>query len=392
MGVYRLKRFSEPEALKRVDQDLLLELLLPHSVFFEERGLKLSKGMQSGEIDYERLVNILTTPDDGVPDGLIHALYFIHEMSSPVAMDELIDAARLRGIELLGVDEKSPEDLAIEIWLKAPEIVERKHAETSVAKKRTYSYFQANVRAEESPKAKQPGDRTIHRLESQLGEWFEQHGRGQGCRIRASLGDGEVWYLIWHGQTLHREGTVKAGRSSSVVFRPERYDVAVYSSKVGEIRIRADSDREIQEYRRLFGLCVFGDEDFFPGEEKYTLEPLRTTGSSALVCQEIDGMKKVLLKEVRFAWDGGHQAIEILQASDVFAALRANERSIPDGARLVLAKFQVWFDGAKNARTVTVRPPNISSYTRDSDSSPVEEWLARRGFLLRHGSGSGAAR
>lgn len=382
MGVYKLQRFSDPEALKKINPEHLLELLLPHASFFQDRGLKLPKRREGESIDYDKLVDIIASPDEEVPGGLIHALYFIHEMSTPDAMDELRVEARRHGIEISEASEVSPADLATQVWLKAPELVERKHAETKLPRKRTYCHYQSAVVPATGSRARKPLAKTLRALESYLGTWFKEHDRGDGCRIRASISNGEVWYLIWHGRTLHREGTVKDGNPSSVVFRPECYDIAVYNSGIGEIRIKAESDREIQEYRRAFGQFVFKAPDFFPGVEKYTLEPLRTYGANALVCQDIDGMKKVGLKELRFTWDNGHQAIEIQQASDVFEALRARGRSIPDEARLTLAKFSVLFDGLKTPRTVTVRPPNISSYTRDEDSSPVEEWLKRRGFVL----------
>lgn len=45
------------------------------------------------------------------------------------------------------------------------------------------------------------------------------------------------------------------------------------------------------------------------------------------------------------------------------------------------ASFLVKFADAKTPRTVTIRPQNIASYTRDSDASVIEEWLARRSFV-----------
>jgi hypothetical protein len=47
----------------------------------------------------------------------------------------------------------------------------------------------------------------------------------------------------------------------------------------------------------------------------------------------------------------------------------------------VKASFLVKFTDAKTPRTVTIRPQNIASYTRDSDASIVETWLTARGFV-----------
>lgn len=53
----------------------------------------------------------------------------------------------------------------------------------------------------------------------------------------------------------------------------------------------------------------------------------------------------------------------------------------PDG-RLIKGVFSVKFVGVKKPRTVTIRPSNIATYERDSDSELVEIWLRRRGFIL----------
>ncbi len=79
-------------------------------------------------------------------------------------------------------------------------------------------------------------------------------------------------------------------------------------------------------------------------------------------------------------WGGAYGESTTHKAKDLFAAWAAHERSVPKG-RLVKASFLVRFTGQKTARSVTIRPSNIASYTRNEDATLVEQWLALRGFV-----------
>jgi hypothetical protein len=44
--------------------------------------------------------------------------------------------------------------------------------------------------------------------------------------------------------------------------------------------------------------------------------------------------------------------------------------------------LKVKFVDCKTPRSVTIKPPNVAQYTRDSDAVILEEWMAQRGFIL----------
>ena len=192
---------------------------------------------------------------------------------------------------------------------------------------------------------------------------------------------GVEFRLVRHGDPFRREGSFDAGQTSSVFYRPEKHDVLVYEPAIGEIRMHAASKGEKETYRTAFGRHLFGDEDYFPGTAKYTLEPLRRIGPASVVCTDVDGMEWVRLKEIQFMWGGAEREIEIHKADDLFAALDGRGRSIPTAAPILRASFLVKFTDSKTARTVTIRPSNIAQYTRDSDADVVEDWLLKRGFI-----------
>lgn len=378
MAMFNLRRFSRPETLKAIRADHLIRLLLPYREFFEGRGVAVPSAGSEDGLDYEGLVKVFMTPDTDTPPDLANALYFIHEMSTPECMDELLALAESNGIKLDGNPDPTPADVAIQVWLQDRDVLERKHAEQHLTRKRSFEYFQTKVSP--IPKLKNPSREKLAVLEKDLDDWFEAKKRGRGSRVFAFPKDDAVWFLVRHGEPVERKGILEGGESKSLFFRAETFDVLVYDRSLGELRMTSCSKGEREIYQRKFGLHLFGDEDFFPGTGKYTLEPLRALGERSLVCTDVEGMDWVKLTQIEFLWGGVAKETEIRRADDVFAAYAARGRSLPAKVRMRRASFHVKFTDSKNPRTVTVRPSNITSYTRDDDSTVVEEWLRKRGF------------
>jgi hypothetical protein len=118
-------------------------------------------------------------------------------------------------------------------------------------------------------------------MEQEMNDWFESKKRGRGVRVFAYPDDNEVRFLVRHGEPFKREETMSGADVGSVCYRPLKYDVVVYDRRVGELRINASLVGEKRFYRQQFGKHIFGDVDHFPGNAKYTLEPLREYGSRA---------------------------------------------------------------------------------------------------------------
>jgi len=158
--------------------------------------------------------------------------------------------------------------------------------------------------------------------------------------------------------------------------------VIVYNPENGEIRMNARSKGEKELYRTKFGLHFFGDSEFFDGKSKFTLEPLRESGSASILCEDIEGIDWVRLKEFQIFRGGTHKEIEIRKAEDIFASLEERDRSIPNGGRLSKASFQIKFADSKTPRTVTLSSGNRAQFKRDDDAEVLEKWLIRRGFVI----------
>lgn len=380
MPTYSLRRFSDVNALKTISPEHLLKLLHPHKEYFAARDLKLPSALGPETLDYEALTRVFMTPDVDTPKELNDALFFINEMSDSACADELLEELEKHGIKFDTGASPTPADIAVRTWLCDREILERKHAEQFSASTRSFEYYQ--IAAGKVPAFKTPTSKQLKALESDLDDWFEKKKRGRGTRVFLFQRPDEVWFMVRHGELYKREGSLNKGKSESVYYRPEKHDVLTYDCRVGEIRINAASKKEKELYRNKFGLHLFGNEEFFPGTSKYTLEPLKTDGADSLACDDIEGMDWIRLKEIKYHWGGPHGEIETRTADDLFAAWAERKKGIHPKARIIRASFLVKFADSKVARTVTIRPSNVANYKRDDDAAVIESFLVKRGFVV----------
>lgn len=378
MSILNFRRFSNPDVLKTIARERLLAFLEPHEEYLSRRSVPLPPLHAENGIDYEGLARVLMTPDVDTPRELANALYLVHEMSTPHGMSDLLEEVARKGVSLSATD-ATPADVAVQAWLQCPEVLEIKHAEQRGLRRRTFEYYQTNRNP--VPQFSEPSPETLRRLEQDLDNWFEQKQRGRCCKVGVHARGDEVWFLVRHGEIFRREGCLEGEKSSSVFYRPEKHDLLVFVPALGELRINAGSMTERDVYRRQFGLHLFGDEEFFPGEGKYTLQPLMRDGEASVVCTDVEGMEWAKLKEVHYYWGGPMHEVEIRKADDMFAALAIHRRVIPPNARVVRATFQVKFTDSRSPRIVTIQPSNIAQYTRDDDSVIIEGWLQKRGFI-----------
>lgn len=385
MATYRLRHFSNPATLRSIEPSRLSVLLEPYRGFFDVRGYPLPVADEGREFDYQVLVDIFSTPDTSTPVDLLDALFLIDEMSTPDAMDTLVQAAADEGIFIDPNDEHSAADIAVQIWNANREILERKHAEQFLRRPKSFEYFQSS--SSDPLQFNAPTEPQRQRLERDLDDWFEQKRRGRGARVFIYEDDEEVRFLVRHGEPFKREESINGNGVASVCYRPLKYDVVVYHRGVQELRINAQLVGEKRLYCEKFGLHFFGDPDRFPGTRKYTLEPLRELGEDSLSCGDIDGIESITLNEVSMFWGGAHGEIEIRKAGDLFAALSARNGSLPIRPRIISAKFKVKFADSNKPRSVSIRPGNIAQYMRDADAGLIERWLVLRGFICHEHAG-----
>ena len=142
MATLNPRRFAQPDSLKAINPIRLLAFLAPYQDYLTGRGL-IWPASAPPEFDYETLAGLLMRPDDQMPNRMVDALYFVHEMATPEEMDSLIRAAGEEGVEIDHDPDTTPADIAAQLWMKAPDLLERLHAEVLVMKPRSFTHFKS---------------------------------------------------------------------------------------------------------------------------------------------------------------------------------------------------------------------------------------------------------
>lgn len=371
MPAVNFRRFSKPEVLSTVEPRLLLRLLSRHEDYFSSRGCALSIN-GNGCLNYSGIIETLLSPDQRMPGDLIDTLYFTHELATPKGLDAILGAlgnghaAQYRNL--------TPLDAAIRTYLDAPETFEQVYRQSKVFRRRSFVYFKAFaalIYPQEIP------PKLLAKLEKVFSEYYVSRGRGSYCRISVFRQDKELWFTVRHGDPFQREVDVEDPNRASYVFRPERYSTVVLDVGCGELRVNASTEHEEEMCRRCIGSHLFGTEDAFGHVEKFSLSPIVADGLACTAVSDIDGLRSARLTEVKFKTLNSID--ENRKAPDLFAMASVAEL-IPEGASLFQATFRLKFKHARQSRCITIRTPNAATYTHDSDTEMVRQWLAARGI------------
>jgi len=378
-STFKLRHFSNPATLKTVSRQLLVRFLKPHRAFLTERGFELQ---DSDAFDYDALASILMTPDGKTPEALLDGLFFVDEMSMPEYFDDLRTKATKSGIDLGDEQDVSPADLALQMRLKCPNVLEEMHAERFLTKPKSFHSFPST--ASSLPKSIDVSEELTDRLERELNDWFSTKKRGRGTKVFPFHRDRNAKFLVRHGEPYKREGTIKDDKPSSIYYRPEKFDVLAYNLDTGELAIHAETKGVKEAYCKIFGKHIFGSETFFDAEGRsgnLTLRPIIEDGRACLVCNDVSGIEEIRLTDLHFRHDGDQNHVEIHKADDVFERLERISRPIPPKATLLKAGFKVKFADAVRHRTVVISPPAKTVYDRESDSETLNQWMEKRGFV-----------
>lgn len=373
------RRFTNPDILGKIRPASLVTWLTPAKDYLATRGVTLPADADTGPVDLEKLATVFLDPDPDMPRDLVESLNLVNEMATDEAMETILEAQGPRKFTLDVGDKPSPADVAVQTLLLNRLLLEELHNEHQLTRPRSFEYFVCE--GDEPPKFTPPDKEQIAALEARLDDWYAKSKRGRGCKVIPFPKEGECWFLVRHGLPCKRESAMVEGESSSVFYRPQKHDVVVYDTSQGELRMNCCGKRELELFRKAFGLHLFGKEEFFPGTGKYRLKPL-LKGRGCLACLDIEGMESVTLKEVQFLF-GGKPWQRVTRASDDIYGLVEKEKLFwpGDAERIKRATFEIKFAGSKKPRRVTIIPSNKAQYGRDDDSGIIENWLKERGFI-----------
>lgn len=381
MSTYKPKFLTDADIVRTIEPSRLIALLKPYSDYFASRKLPLPKGKQAGQLDVDLLVELLRTPDEETPQELLNAIGYIDEMATPQGMDALLRAAIKEGMPFDGDLDQTPADIAVQVWLYDPKIVEEEHAWQTWKSPRRMECFLPVTKERRSMAA--ITTMRIDQATNNLGAYFGESNRSKFCKLHVRELSERVEISVQRGDPFQRTQTIEEDSIRHLHFRPAGKDVVVFRKEDYILQCNSAIKRAIPIYQRTFGILLFDDPSYFCNDKLYSLAPLENLGEDALSWGDVDEIEGVVLVRHRVSY-GTHNAYETFEADDVVLYWRSQKQPLQFRGKLVDATFKVKFRGVKAWRTVKIYDGNAACYTRDTFSEAAERWLSLRGFIVNH--------
>lgn len=386
MRVLKFKRFTRPNLLRGAGRPLLQSFLSRFSTELAAAGITLPDPALADDPYCPALAGCLLAPD-ALPESLNEALYAIDEMANTDGRERLEYAVAQAGLALVFPPESTHLEVALQVWLAAPELLSREHNRQRMLRLKRFEYWGGPAASVPALSFALPGRAAIDQLVAGLDAWFARHQRGhETARVEEYTFGSEFWFLIRHGDTFARTPKVERQQTEMLHFRPERDDVVVYSPELDEIRINARTRGERELYREAFGMYLRGSSEHFSDRSAYSLEPLRADGAEALDVRGIEGLRRVRLRELEVVAENGRGQFSLRGAEDLLAPDADAREVIPASGRLARALFELEFEDSTKPRPVEVRPPNILKLARHCDAPLTHRWLGHARIRLPRGS------
>ena len=387
MAAFNPKRLTNPDIIRSIEPIRLLEFLAPYRSYLRDRDLPLPPARQATILDLDRLVEVLLTPSEKTPQDLLNAVFLIDELSTPQGMDALLATARHAGMPFDENQDHSPADVAVQVWLFSPAIVEDQHAWQAWRTPRKMECFQSVVSSHEHPL--ELTRERIARAETDCGDWFSRRNRSRNAKLFVRHVGRQIHCSLRRGDPFRRELTMTADGVEYLHFRPAKHDTIVFDLDEHELRINTPMKSALAIYCRVFGTLLFDDPEHFHDVPIHTLAPLAELGEDALSPGDDERIENITLTQIRVDRGGPYNAYAILGADDYFADLKhRNERFFIEH-ELIDATFRVKYRGVRTPRMIKLYVGNAAAYTRDENADAAEKWLLLRRFIMKSGARGG---
>lgn len=121
------KRFTKLLWLRSIGREALTPVFGRFAGELAQRGKALPPAHLDDDAWLSALGFLLLAPES-LPDELNDTLFVIEEMATGEGQDRLLAAAQAAGLALDLGEEATPGDVAIQVWLKCPDLLIRQHA------------------------------------------------------------------------------------------------------------------------------------------------------------------------------------------------------------------------------------------------------------------------
>lgn len=373
----QFRNFSDLGFIQSVDKPRFLgPLLADHKDYFTRQGLNVARLTNDDGCD-RKLLAAFTQADEDMPPALLETLYELDDLSDESGHDRILEEADRMGIKLNGVyEDLNPGEFAIAVFRDHAHVVHFCHQKTLYRKIKNYQEYQSkDGKTLSLKKAK------AHRvdLENELAPWFEAKNRSRACEIHVYEEKGEIKFQITHGRPYRTDGTIdKTLHRSRVAYRPQKHDSVIYDNRMRVLKVNAQTAAEKELYREKFGKVLFGDAQYFPEGDIYTLDPLRN-GRAAI--KLVPGVESVRLSEVWITIDDDQRFTQISRGYNLFEAITKHGKPNLQEGRIVRAAFLIKYSNGGRPRKLELRPPNVAILDRDRDGAVAEAFMAANDLL-----------
>lgn len=384
MPIYNPKQLGEPEIIREINPTVLCAFLKPFEGYLRTCGLEVQEPSRFDYAASEKLVEILINPTMKTPQGLLNAVFYIEEMSTPLAADSLLALAQQAGMPFDEDGKHTLADVVMQVWLFDSKMVEAQHAWQTWKTPRRMECFQPVQSMGIAPIT--ITEERLNQAIKDAGDWFAQHNRGRKLFMTPRIFDDEIQISIRRGDPFRRKPTIDDDGMDTVTFREARKDSMIYDLSEEVLMLNSSLKSSYPVYCRIFGKLLFDDPQHFGIFSRYTLAPLSELGEDALSPGEIDAIEEIALMNYRVRLGGPFNRYIIHGADDFFADLKWRGGTFQAEGPLDRATFRIKYRYVKARRTLTLYAGSSSSYTRDENAHHAEQWLQLRRFVMKTGA------
>lgn len=165
-------------------------------------------------------MDILINPTMKTPQRLLHAVFYVEEMSTPLAADSLLKLALQAGMPFDEDANHTLADVVMQVWLFDSKMVESQHAWQTWKTPRRMECFQAVY-----PTGIAPITITDDRLNLAIkdaGDWFAKNNRGRKLFMTPRIVNNEIQISIRRGDPFKRKPTIDDDGMDTLTFREAR--------------------------------------------------------------------------------------------------------------------------------------------------------------------------
>ena len=314
-----LKRFTNPEFFGLLGKPLLIRLLAGFADELAAEQIELPDEALE-EKEYFRQLSDLAVSKKGLPGQLTDVLYGIVAIGNEDGKTRLLHSAL--GTDLLdGVSQTGTcEDFALQFYLAAPGLFEKKVHETQILARSSFQVFGSNDPSPPGTVFPTPSAEQLRLLKVDVDEWVaaEYRGEERATQIEHYETEDEHLFLIRIGDSSARQAVVEGDTFTYQHFRPARDLVITYAPARDEVRINGKGGKKIRMLRESFGRRFFGDPDRFSVKDPFTLAPLVRLGPAALEVTPGQGIDRIVLTELIQETDGNSPVKLHLKGPDLF--------------------------------------------------------------------------